>query len=1220
MKIFLSYGHDKNAELVEKIKQELERRHPDYDIWFDKNKIHAGDDWRRSIYDGLAKSNVVIACLSKHSVRVPGVCLDELRIAAGERTCDIASLLLESPTEVEPPLSISHIQYLDLSNWEQKKSEGEEVFQTWFNDNIAIIEEILANRKSFSGEIEELKKKLLPKNTTGTYIDRMQGLLRDGFVGREWIFNEIQEWLASDKKGKIFCITGEPGIGKSALVAQFATQNKIQVAGIHFCSAKSSLDNPRNVILSLAFQMGTRLPAYRRYLLNNEFDLSELSDDDLFVKLIGEASSFGIDGGQKPFILIVDALDEAEGELAEFIAKHRFELPSWLYLLVTSRPNEKHVKAHLASMNPRFMSAMAKENENDARLYIENWLGKSTLPDDKREALVKRILRHSGANFRYLVMLREMEREGVVSLEEIGTNNFPLPMGLSSLYQTFMDRVFASSDEFEVTGKPILGLLAVCGSRSLDLETFFEILKTKYQITESKAKVALNNLGSLIRRETGKKPGTGTVSLYHKSVADWLLSDENANYCLDIEETTIALIRHLWNKLLKSVGSEKREESFREKHASMLGQLLLDWIAPGNDLGPNRLNDFDETHLEELDVTEEDWCKVSEVISLYIDNYYEDPLNYQDVFAQWVLIRWFLTSYFYGETSYMALGAAQKLTDIFPPDIYPEIIDLAEELYKKAVKKYGPHSEERLHALEFLKLSLSDGTYYERQIGILDMVSDASEDIAKVYGEASVELAENYQWMAQALVFASIFDESLKEDVLELYKELNNIYKKIFKNWLNSLSGTEKKFIKKILQNPGSCKNLDLEQAEVLDEIREKEAENNSPSMTLAIGLINYAEQLIDFGAIGKAKEITHEAFSYLQLTSEPDDPMINKLRSQLYLMEGNYALAAKALQESVEFLKEIHGETSRYVAQEQSELAQLYVQIFDETNEKDYLCEAIKKYEEALTTFSTLHSDSRNTIVTRASLARLLSIAGDQESSLRQAESAFESCRRNRIAGESYIANCWDSIARAKNIIKPGSFDIALEMNRFLREEEAFWGAKVCNITSSLVRSYLFDPQKTNLLDICRRDLKLTSAISEDSLIQYIALGWEEYLHGDKDEAVKIFKKCLKLEKTGPDSEITEQKVVLRLCYSVVLCSIKDYKTAIKVFEEAEKIIAEYGEDPCGTEFLCVDLRHDALKSVIFAYESLGKKNKARKYVEEVAEIGKNSEALKYKKILAFV
>jgi uridine kinase len=42
MKIFLSYGHDENEELVRLIKADLEKR--GHDVWFDKNEIKFGDD------------------------------------------------------------------------------------------------------------------------------------------------------------------------------------------------------------------------------------------------------------------------------------------------------------------------------------------------------------------------------------------------------------------------------------------------------------------------------------------------------------------------------------------------------------------------------------------------------------------------------------------------------------------------------------------------------------------------------------------------------------------------------------------------------------------------------------------------------------------------------------------------------------------------------------------------------------------------------------------------------------------------------------------------------------------------------------------------------------------------------------------------------------------------------------------------------------------------
>ena len=79
MKIFLSYGRDKNTPIALRIKKDLEAA--GHSVWIDKSEIKEGDYWRRSIIDGLSNSDWTLGLLSQHSVRDPGVCLDELAIA-----------------------------------------------------------------------------------------------------------------------------------------------------------------------------------------------------------------------------------------------------------------------------------------------------------------------------------------------------------------------------------------------------------------------------------------------------------------------------------------------------------------------------------------------------------------------------------------------------------------------------------------------------------------------------------------------------------------------------------------------------------------------------------------------------------------------------------------------------------------------------------------------------------------------------------------------------------------------------------------------------------------------------------------------------------------------------------------------------------------------------------------------------------------------------------
>src|ERR1043166_6970588 len=205
MKVFLSYGHDRNAPLVTRISEDLGKA--GHEPWLDSVAIKSGADWRREIAKGLDESEWTLAFLSKHSTRDPGVCLDELAIALNVKAGAIATVLLEAEKEVAPPISVSHIQWLDMHDWQKREAEGPVAWEQWYREKFNEILALLAspNVKNFAGEIAELEQHLQPISQA-TDIDP----LVNGFVGREWLMAGVDQWRKQNIDSRLLWISGGP--------------------------------------------------------------------------------------------------------------------------------------------------------------------------------------------------------------------------------------------------------------------------------------------------------------------------------------------------------------------------------------------------------------------------------------------------------------------------------------------------------------------------------------------------------------------------------------------------------------------------------------------------------------------------------------------------------------------------------------------------------------------------------------------------------------------------------------------------------------------------------------------------------------------------------------------------------------------------------------------------------------------------------------------------
>ena len=514
LRLFLSYGHDANVELVELIKMHLRAR--GHDVWFDKDRIRGGDDWRRAITEGIAGSQRFISFLSKHSTRDPGVCLDEIAIAIGVRGGNISTILVEGEENVRPPPSISHIQWLDMHDWRARRAEDEGAWRAWYQEKLAEIVRVVESAESrrFAGEIDALGRHLKPISSTA----RVSLLLRKGFVGRAWLDKAVDDWRASPSRtSRLFWLVGAPGVGKSAFAAQLSHFGRDRVIAVQFCEwDKPDHRNARRVVRSLAFQLATRLPDYRKYLLSlpeiGSLDTKEPAE--LFDYLIAHPLGTVIQGGRERYLIVIDAVDEAGDEgrnaLVEMLARDAHRLPDWLGLVVTSRP-ESSVTAPLQGLRPVVLDAGTDENLRDVREYLRLELAAELAGRTNAQQLIDLILQKSEGVFLHVERFCEDVRRRHLSLDR--PQEFP--HGLGRIFLQYFQRQFPDEVRFRVQVRP--ALRAVLASREpLPVEVLGRLLDWR----DEEIRDFTRPIASLF--PVSDAAGQDVIRPYHKSLADWL--------------------------------------------------------------------------------------------------------------------------------------------------------------------------------------------------------------------------------------------------------------------------------------------------------------------------------------------------------------------------------------------------------------------------------------------------------------------------------------------------------------------------------------------------------------------------------------------------------------------------------------------------------------------------------------------------------------------------
>jgi WD40 repeat protein len=460
----------------------------------------------------------VLALLSPHSVRrardpanatgVDSVCLDEIAYARFECKIPIVPVKVE-PCET-PFLIIFRVQQIDFRHWQ----ESEAVYKEGLGRICRAIETAL------HGSPGERSWGSLPEPHDFTLFLQEK---REHFTGRQWLFQRLEEWRVNSTQPALL-MTGAPGVGKSAVIAELIHENPGgAVLAYHCCRADTPATlEPANFVSSLAAMLSTRLDDYAEILndpaIGKVLENVQTDPANAFEKAILAPLNKLREPAVGRRLLLIDALDEAlthrrRPTIVEMLAMRLALMPRWLGIVATTR-SEHNVLNQLRELRALELSAEDPLSQDDLRKFILFRLG---TPDLREKALATGLIpgelatslfKASAGNFLFVATVLKAVEGKQITFAEIEK----LPPRLGSLYEIYFNRLFSSADVDFSSARCVFEAV-VAAREPLNREQLAAISELD----------AEGELPSILARLASFLPYRDRAyALYHRSLFEWL--------------------------------------------------------------------------------------------------------------------------------------------------------------------------------------------------------------------------------------------------------------------------------------------------------------------------------------------------------------------------------------------------------------------------------------------------------------------------------------------------------------------------------------------------------------------------------------------------------------------------------------------------------------------------------------------------------------------------
>ena len=367
-----------------------------------------------------------------------------------------------------------------------------------------------------------------------------QNFSNPGFVGREWVFRQMEEDILNRSDTRGVLLVADPGWGKSAIMEHLISSSSSSavihdnIIGHHICkfNDKSTRDGGK-FVKNIVHLIGKKIPKYKGIVNSDQSvkNILKYSCNDNPVEcfqaaIVEPLKNLDSTGRNKSFILI-DALDEClekdeshQSIIVNILCEEVPDLPNWVKFIVTSRNHPMATSKILKNVRLSNLTIGVdnKRNEEDLHLYadqtLRNFINETSPSGEifRIQHLINSALYISKGNFLFLeAIVKNWQKYP----DKMKTQS--IPQNLEDLYARSFTRRFEKKhlQRFE----PFLEILLATSS-PLTLFKLEKILEQQFGQNYNTREVA-NFLSEYFKADVDKSQRP--LEFHHHFFAEWLV-------------------------------------------------------------------------------------------------------------------------------------------------------------------------------------------------------------------------------------------------------------------------------------------------------------------------------------------------------------------------------------------------------------------------------------------------------------------------------------------------------------------------------------------------------------------------------------------------------------------------------------------------------------------------------------------------------------------------